>query len=414
MGLEINEEETKTQDEMGEEPVEASIDGGPGENVFFEDEVAVSEEELMETVEPETKAEGDESETKKAESSPSEDEAKKAEEEAKAKAEKEAKPETDEEKKAAEEKAKADAEVKAKEDEKAKVKADAKAKAEEDVKDKKPPPGYVPQEALFEERGKRQTADRTIEDLQGQIGLLGKQLEEAKKSAPRKDGFVKLSDEEIEELMEDDPDEVKRYYIKLDRAEKEDRDAKEESDQVTARQRAVLEEDGKRIEKAYARVNKEVPNLYNQEDRSVGEGLSKFLRDNGFESNMLGIMTDPKTLIKGQKDDHPTALGEGAADFLVFVNNAHQLVSSTSKPTDEKELRAEITKTVRAELQAEFDGNVKEFNQKLKDSAGDNFKGLGELPSASGDVKSFDLSETDLMKMDEKDTDDWLRRATPD
>lgn len=413
MGLEINEEETKTQDEMGEEPVEASIDGGPGENVFFEDEVEASEEELMGTVEPETKAEGDESETDKAESSPSEDEAKKAEEEAKAKAEKEAEPETDEEKKAAEEKAKVDADAKAKEDEKVKAEEEAKAKAEEDAKDKKPPKGYVPQEALYEERGKRQAADRTNEDLQGQIDLLGKQLEEAKKSAPRKDGFVKLSDEEIEELMEDDPDEVKRYYIRLDRAEKEDRDAKEESDQVKARQKAVLEEDGKRIEEAYARVNKEVPGLYSN-DSSVGEGLSKFLRDNGFKSTMLGIMTDPKTLIKGQKDDHPTALGEGAADFLVFVNNAHQLVSSASKPTDDKELRAEITKEVRAELEAEYEGKVKEFNQKLKDSAGDNFKGLGELPSASGDVKGTDISENELMKMSDADHDDWLRRATPD
>ncbi|MCK5645056.1 MAG: hypothetical protein KAJ19_29925, partial [Gammaproteobacteria bacterium] len=170
---------------------------------------------------------------------------------------------------------------------------------------------------------------------------------------------------------------------------------------------------GKRIEQAYARVNKEVPDLYNQEDRSVGEGLSKFLRDNGFESTMLGIMTDPKTLIKGPKDDHPTALGEGAADFLVFVSNAHKLVSSASKPTDDKELRAEITKTVRAELQTEFDGKVKEFNQKLKDSTGDSFKGLEGLPSASGDVKSFDLSENEIAQMSEKDTDDWLLSATP-
>ena len=342
-----------------------------GESVEFEslfDSEEVSEAELRGEEETETKdsqeSEDSQSETKKEDtaSSPSKDEKK------------------------------SDEEVEGS-DKKAAAKADE-AKDEQG----KPPKGFVPIQALHQERGQRQILTQEVQDLRSELEALksGKTVIQETEGAEQspEETFEVLSEEAFEELLEEDPVEAMKY------------DRKERAHKAKlAEQAKAAQAETDIINQSLGMMATSVPGLYDK-DSDVNQKLSDFAMEKGFaDFDGLALVTDPRTRIVPANGGRPQLLGETAANLVIMLNTLFQEMATLGdNKVDAEALEKAAEEKVRDKV-------TKDVLAKLKQPAEAEHKSLGDIPGDAGeDIAGLGgpMSEADFAKLSEAEQRRYL------
>ena len=245
----------------------------------------------------------------------------------------------------------------------------------------KPPKGFVPKEALFEERTKRKALAQKLSEMEERFKELEQQLkkppEQEKKSeeeeTPFKD-FKVLDDEELTNLFIDDPEEYAKYVAKLSEykawqvqqqlTEKQKREAEE-------RRRQQIEEQHKQaVINGVNKIVQAIPDFYDVES-DVNVELAKFAVDNGVSAEAIAVMTDPRTKIVPYGKDDPVPAGTYAAELVIMINNLYKALNEAKNTEQlEQKIREQVTKERTEKMHA--------------GSSGGGYVSLGDAPSARG------------------------------
>jgi len=244
---------------------------------------------------------------------------------------------------------------------------------EEKKKEEKPPEGFVRKEALAESRAKLRAVSDENARLKAQLAAKPP-VQEAPADESKWKNFKVKTDEELEQLIEDDPIEAQKYQAKLHKFERYQdgkREAQKEAEQSKVRFQSLVDQTVTRIKEA-------VPGIYD-EDSEVSSQLAEFAVQHGFEDdNYLDAMTNPATLIVPPGQDKSYLLGPGAAAFIKLL---HTLRAKLSTASDPAKLKEEITKELEPKLREAI---TTELVSKFKDAGTGKFKSLTDVPG-SGD-----------------------------
>lgn len=298
--------------------------------------------------------------------------------------------------------------------------AESETEPEETKEKGKPPEGYVPHQALKEEREIRQNLQRELRALRDEITDLkqsrfagqptGEEGQEAKESDVPEEfkEFKPLSEEEFEELLEDDPAEALKYQRKEDRYNKwQTEKARQEQ---TYKERA--KEEKRIIDEAFEEMANEVPGLFD-EDKGVSKKLSEFAGEKGLEQHFLAALTDPETLILPPGMNQPLLLGKGASQVVKFIHQMHEGFSEVDEKALTDKITAELTPKIEARMKKEL---LEKF--KRNQSGEDEYKSLDEIPASDesgADGKVFGnrmLSEAELARLTPEQQEKYLRGET--
>lgn len=254
-------------------------------------------------------------------------------------------------------------------------------KAEEPIEEGKPPKGFVPIQALHQERGQRQLMSQELAHLRSELEAIksGKATTpEVSKPDLVEPEFKVLSEAEFDALVEEDPVEAIKYDRKLRAHE-----AKQAQKARSADQEQSL------IERSVGMMAEAVPGLYDQ-GSDVNAKLSNFAVEKGFaDLDGLALVTDPRTRII-DANGQPRMLGETAAHLVVMLNNLFQ---ETNKDDGSKAL----TERIRAEV-------TKEVLSKITQPAGAEHRSIGDIPGDAGNTNvSAILTEAEFAKLSEAD-----------
>ena len=225
----------------------------------------------------------------------------------------------------------------------------------------KPPKGFVPLQALQQERTQRQTLSTKVQQLEAQLAAAKDKADGVKPADTTTDDFTVLSEEEFNSLVEEDPVEAIKYDRKL-RAY--------EHTQAQKAEAAKSEQDI--VDRSIGMMSEAVPGLYDQ-DNDANEQISAFATEKGFvDMDGLSLITDPRTRIIPVGGGKPRLLGETAAHLVTMLGNLFQ-ESKNGKPIDNT---AAVTEKVKAEV-------TKDLLSKLKQSQSGHMS-LGDVPGDSG------------------------------
>lgn len=341
------------------------------------------------------------------EESPTKDKEKESQEqsaEQKTEKEKQAAKELDEKKatEEAESKTKAEVEAKEKAETEAKTKEEAEKKAAREKTEIKPPEGYVPHAALHETREmlKEEKAERKV--LEAKVDQLLAEKAEVELEPKMPDGFKVLTDEELDELIDDDPQEAQRYQAKLQRYESKKATAK----QVMREQRRETESV---VMTTVDRIEKAVPGIYDEE-KSIGKDLADFAIKSGFkDESFLEVMTNPATIVIPAGTDKRVLLSNGAASLIEMLHKIH--TSSAEGEAEEVDIE-KIREEIRAEEKVALTASItKDLLAKLKpEHVPSEYRSIEELPAGSQEaltastkqyteVEWANLSEEDQVRL---------------
>jgi hypothetical protein len=174
----------------------------------------------------------------------------------------------------------------------------------------KPPPGYVPTEAVRQARGEARflrdqltAKEQTIATLEEELAAAKAAPKEAPPARGEFDNFRELSEEELEELADEDPVAVAKYAkdlvkYKLHQADKADREAK---------QAERAREMGISVSVAKNRITEILP------DDAANDKMVKFAIEAGMSPEVF-VLTDPDTKIVVNGELRP--LGNMAANVV--------------------------------------------------------------------------------------------------
>ena len=245
----------------------------------------------------------------------------------------------------------------------------------------KPPKGFVPIQALHQERTQRQVMAQQLQQLQAQLDAAKTAKPETDK--PEADGeFKVLSESEFNELLEEDPVEAIKYDRKL---------RSWETQQAEKANAAKAEQSI--IDRSISMMVEAVPGLYDQEN-DTNEQLTNFAAEHGFtDLDGLSIVTDPRTKVIPVNGGKPQLLGETAAHFVTLLSNLFQTTKNGDKAKDST-LKAEVTK---------------ELLSKLKQSPAGQHVSLGDIPGGDTiDVTAGPMTEAQYAKMSAEDKRRYL------
>lgn len=244
---------------------------------------------------------------------------------------------------------------------------------EEPPTEDKPPKGFVPIQALHQERGQRQMLTQEVQQLRSELEALksGKQqTEDGLIAEPAADDFKVLSEAEFNDLLEEDPVEAIKYDRKLRVYEAK----KAEKARAESSEREM-------IERSIGMMAEAVPGLYDQ-DSDVNQSLSRFAMEKGFDDlDGLSLITDPRSRIIPSNGGNPRPLGETAARFVVMLNN---LFKEASLPKDDAGREKAIADKLRAEV-------TTEVLSKIKQPTGAEHRSIADIPGDAG-IDSLNLS----------------------
>jgi hypothetical protein len=247
----------------------------------------------------------------------------------------------------------------------------------EKPKHEKPPIGFVPKEALKEERTRRQALQSEIADLKAKV----EELARAKEAPPVPDEFDEfkvLTQEEYENLVDDDIVEAQKYLHKLNRYEK--RQAEKYQQKATEAQHKkyyidMLQDTKKSMEDA-------IPGLFDEDD-PINDNLVSFAKEHGMDDGYLYLLSNPATRIV-DTEGRTYYMGQGSVGILKMIYNLYNKTSNI-----EPALRKKLTDELSVELA-----------KKIK-NGGSTYTSIGDLQKAGTD--DFDvsktLSESELSKM---------------
>jgi len=169
----------------------------------------------------------------------------------------------------------------------------------------------MPYDALYEERVERERLRSDVQQLHQDL-----QDVKAEKAVEFDSDFKVLSDEELDELIEDDPQEALRYQFKL-KAYNEKKAKAEETMENQQRQAENF------VMTTVDRIEKAVPGLYD-EDNSIAKDLSDFAIESGFKDEaFLEVMTNPATVVIPAGTDKRILLSNGAASLIEMLHSLH-------------------------------------------------------------------------------------------
>jgi len=341
-------------------------------------------------------------------------------EESEPESEEEAKAKTEaKEKEAAEAKAKEELEAKAGEEAKVAEEAKAKKEAEEkavlegkeepaDPKSSEAviPEGFIASEvhenvkiALRQERGRAR-------ELAGHISTLETRITELEAVPLEKEDpeFEVLSDEDLNDLIEDDPEEANRYMAKLTLHERRTsaREAKEKEAKSVQDKRDYEEQSA--IDDGVDLMIETVPGIFD-ESKSVAKDLTDFAEAEGVDVGVLSAITDPATLFLSPSSDKVSVLGKGAAQLVKLIANAHQKAVGVDPVKLKETITAEVEKELTAKVTKELLTKLKKNPNAFKDIA--EVAGKGDAP----EVHEGLLSESEIAKMSPDQEEAYLSGA---
>jgi len=252
----------------------------------------------------------------------------------------------------------------------------------DDAVTKKPPEGFVPYQALSEERTKRQALAQQLADLQAENESLKSKTGDAEKA----EEFKVLSDDEFDELLEEDPQEAIRYQHKLQTYQREQ-----------GNKAAQEDIENEQINVAASMIQQIVPGIYD-EGSKAGEELGDFAVEHGLDPHFLTLLTDPRTKVMAAGSKGAVLMGEGAASVVSLLHNLRTRLSDPDAQREaiKESLREEIT----AELMKKFKG-------------GSASPGVLDVPGDSGSIPNSGqmLSEEEFGRLPEAEQEKLLAGA---
>ena len=244
----------------------------------------------------------------------------------------------------------------------------------------KPPKGFVPYKALAEERNKRKELAQQLAELQEAVEMLGT------KEADKEEEFKQLSDEELETLIEEDPQEALRYQVRLQRHQ--------------AKQRAIniaKNRDEMAISEGVVEIQTVLPDIYEEGSKTATE-LADFAVENGFDPDYLPLLTDPRTKLIAPDGKTRMVLGTGAASVIRILNEMRNKAS-----VDTESLRHEIEKEITEKV-------TQQILAKMKKGESSTAVSINDLPGSPEEIRGDTvLTEAEMAKMSKDELDAYLR-----
>ena len=259
--------------------------------------------------------------------------------------------------------------------------AEEKKPVEEPKKPEPPPKGFVPLQALHEERGRRQSLEQEILRLRRENDALLQLPEMGDAEKPDSD-FKVLTDAEEDALMEEDIVAYQKYAKDLRK--------------YTESQRAKVAteaHDAAIIESSLAAMNDAVPGIFD-ESSNANKALTGFAAAHGLPPQVLSVLTDPKTrvILPGQKQ--PVLMGKATVELVKFIRNTFMKVQQAA-PVDrdavKKEIEAELRNTLTKEITQEVMGKI--TNNRT------GYRNIDQAPGSSDIPKTGPFSEADMAKL---------------
>lgn len=250
----------------------------------------------------------------------------------------------------------------------------------------KPPPGYVRQEALHQER-------RLTKSLKAENARLAAEL--GKATAPKVDqnefkDFKVLTDAEYTQMAEEDPTKAQLYLYQYNRYQTHQREVRE-AQMLDQQSREVAQSI---VAEAVQELDAVLPGLSEGRNEEAPK-LIEFAKTQGVHESVIAVLTDPRTQIR-TSDGRSVMLGNAAVQLVSFIKNASAMASS--KP-DMAKIRAEVEAELRPKLEAEIQKSVMD---KIQKNPADAVRTLDQV-SSSGKRKPEEqtavVSEADWFKL---------------
>lgn len=256
-----------------------------------------------------------------------------------------------------------------------------------DQEEGKPPKGFVPHQALNQERVRRQELSRENAELKARL----LEQEQAKmKDLPQ--DFQFKSEEELAELMEEDPVEALVYI----RQEQKALLAKSQSEKTQQLESELKAETEYLVNSAWEDMRESIPELF--DEKTSADFNSKLtdhaIKSGGFKKYDLSLLTSPATKVL-TPDGRIQVLGPAAANITKLISNSYKSSSSDN-------IRQEIESQLREEI-------TKDLISKFKSSGGKfDFKTLEQAPSRGKKDFSTPVHEDDWMELSDDEEERLL------
>lgn len=212
----------------------------------------------------------------------------------------------------------------------------------------KPPAGYVPHEALKQERQKAQSLKAELKAMQAQLDKLTKPVEGDK----FKD-FKPLSVDEFKQLQEDSPDEASVYLYEYNQY-MESRANKAEVEESARQAESAIKElviDGSQeIERIFPGFHE------GKNDEAVQ--VAQYGVDKGLNPDLLFDLTNPGTKIVTH-DGTQYILGRGAADIARFIKSYRDTATSLNETELRKKVEAELRQSIESDAKKQVIDKLK-------------------------------------------------------
>ncbi|MCP3940399.1 MAG: hypothetical protein GY710_02820 [Desulfobacteraceae bacterium] len=199
--------------------------------------------------------------------------------------------------------------------------------------------------------------------------------------------FTVLSKTEFEELKEESAVDAIQYMHDLQNHNDATREQRHQEDKVAKE----LQSTNSLIADSIEQISLAVPGVY--EDAQVGQKLTDYAVEKGFDNDALSIFSNPGTMVIMPGSNKPVPLGNAAVSFVKFCNDS-------MAGSDTTQLRADIEKEVTAKV-------TNELIQKFKNNP--TGVSLDEVPTAGNGVPDTwaPKSEAQLRSMSEKEKEDY-------
>lgn len=255
----------------------------------------------------------------------------------------------------------------------------------------KPPKGFVPHEALHQERAAHRAAKDEIGLLRQENEALKAQVEAGPSKSDEFKDFKVLSQEEFDDLVEEDPQEAIKYQAKAARYEA----VKRAESTTKAQKQAQHAQFSRIVDETANAIEEAVPGIYDEKS-TVSKELGDFAIKHGFDPNFAGALTDPRTMILTPGANAPVPLGAGALGVVLMVKNLRGQI----RAQDPEAIRKEIEEQVRAKATAEALDKIKDPNAPPN---------IGSAPAAGEDLgRTAPKDEASWEKLSPDEEDKYL------
>lgn len=260
----------------------------------------------------------------------------------------------------------------------------------------KPPKGFVPYQALSEERKARQAAARENIILKQQI-LENRNNDTGYDYSGLSSDFQFKSDEELEELMEVDPASALKYVRQEQVAFSLQKQMMEDDQKREEIERELVDNGQFLIDSAWEDIKESVPDLFSENREQVTKDLCTFASQyGGLSAQSLSVLTDPSTVLV-LADGSRHVLGSMAADLTRFIHNTHITINNSSPDEIRMQAEKELKPKIAHELMSKFT------------SPEDSFKSLDSLPGNVQEMQNGIFSEDDWSRLSPEEQDKLLR-----